>query len=203
MDVLRSAAILGVAMALTHIIKLYLLAFSAMSLGGASAVILFESLISAVLFIGMVYYFTRRVAKNWNERVEVMGQVFDVRFTYASALSYILATTMFAGVIVGVANTIYIDIMGYDLYVAGVMSRYQETMAVVEEYVVLTGDASVQTQFSELASQQMELIEGSDKPSMFMNILSYVSTYMMYGGLVGLVVAAVARRKPKGVETNN
>ena len=197
MDIMRTSAIVGVVMAFMNIIKQYLLAFSSMSLVDASVVILIESLVSIVLFVGMVYYFTRRVAKSWNEQIEVSGQVFNVKFSYAGALSYILTTTMFAGIIVGVANTIYVDVMGYDLYISGVVGRYDEMANLVAGYTELAGEEGMQAQFSELANQQIELIEASEKPSMFANIMSYVSTYMTYGGIVGLVVAALARRKVK------
>ena len=191
MDVLRTAAIIGLVMSLSHVIEKYLLLFSDMTITRAFALILLESIVSAGLFVGLIYHFTRRVAKNWQDRIEVAGQMFEVKFSYSRALSYILMSTMLAGVVVGVTCTIFIDVVEYDVYIASVIARLQELRAMMAPYasVVTTGpsvDATI--------SQQIELIESQERATMFINILSYVSTYMMYGGLVGLIVAAVARR---------
>ena len=191
MDVLRTAAIMGIVMSLFHVVDKYILLFSDMTIFSACIVIVFESIISAGVFIGMIYYFTRRVAKAWRDRVEMAGQIFEVNFSYGRALSYILMSTMLAGVIVGVANTIYIDVVGYDVYIGNLVGRYEEMRAMMSPYAVMAGtDASVDA----MIGQQIELVESQEKPSVFINIISHMSSYMMYGGIVGLVVAAVARR---------
>ena len=86
MDVLRSAAILGVVMAVSHIFERHMMLFGGLSLGTSSVILLLEGLVAAVAFVGLLYYFTRRLAKGWNERVEFMGQVLDVKFSYSRAL---------------------------------------------------------------------------------------------------------------------
>ena len=118
MDVLRSAAILGVVMAISHIFERHIMLFSGLSLGTSSLILLLEGIIAAVVFVGMLYYFTRRLAKGWDEKVEFMGQVLDVKFSYSRALSYVLTVSMLASIIVGVASTIYVDVVGYDVYIA-------------------------------------------------------------------------------------
>jgi hypothetical protein len=44
-------------------------------------------------------------------------------------------------------------------------------------------------------TQQIEMWESMERPSMFANVLSYMTSYMFYGGVTALVVAALARRK--------
>ena len=195
MDVLRSSAILGVVMAISHIFERHIMLFSGLSLGTSSLILLLEGIIAAVVFVGMLYYFTRRLAKGWNEKVEFMGQVLDVKFSYSRALSYVLTVSMLASIIVGVASTIYIDVVGYDVYIAAQIDYVQETIDFVKAYGQMSGDEGA------LSAKGMEnmimQMETSERPSMFATIISLMSSYMLYGGLVGLVIAAVARRNVK------
>ncbi|MBQ2141658.1 MAG: DUF4199 domain-containing protein [Alistipes sp.] len=195
MDVLRSSAILGLVMAISHIFERHIMLFSGLSLGTSSLILLLEGLVAAVVFVGMLYYFTRRLAKGWDEKVEFMGQVLDVKFSYSRALSYVLTVSMLASIIVGVASTIYIDVVGYDVYIAAQIDYVQETVDFVKAYGQMSGDEGV------LSAKGMEnmimQMETSERPSMFATIISLMSSYMLYGGLVGLVIAAVARRNVK------
>ena len=195
MDVLRSSAILGLVMAISHIFERHIMLFSGLSLGTSSLILLLEGLVAAVVFVGMLYYFTRRLAKGWDEKVEFMGQVLDVKFSYSRALSYVLTVSMLASIIVGVASTIYIDVVGYDVYIAAQIDYVQETVDFVKAYGQISGDEGV------LSAKGMEnmimQMETSERPSMFATIISLMSSYMLYGGLVGLVIAAVARRNVK------
>ena len=195
MDVLRSAAIVGIVMSVSHIFEKYITLFSDLGLGASSLIIFIESIVAAVLFVGMLYYFTRRLAKGWNERVEYMGQVLTVKFSYSRALSYVLTVSMLASVIVGVASTIYVDIVGYDIYLAAQIAYIEETV----DFVNAAGQMSGSENLVSVESMEdfVSQLEASERPSMFANIISLMSSYMLYGGLTGLVVAAVARRNIK------
>lgn len=195
MDVLRSAAIVGIVMSVSHIFEKYITLFSDLGLGASSLIIFIEGIVAAVLFVGMLYYFTRRLAKNWNERVEYMGQVLTVKFSYSRALSYVLTVSMLASVIVGVASTIYVDIVGYDIYLAAQIAYIEETV----DFVNAAGQMSGSENLVSVESMEdfVSQLEASERPSMFANIISLMSSYMLYGGLTGLVVAAVARRNIK------
>lgn len=195
MDVLRSAAIVGIVMSVSHIFEKYITLFSDLGLGASSLIIFIEGIVAAVLFVGMLYYFTRRLAKGWNERVEYMGQVLDVKFSYSRALSYVLTVSMLASVIVGVASTIYVDIVGYDTFLAAQIAYIEETV----DFVNAAGQMSGSENLVSVESMEdfVSQLEASERPSMFANIISLMSSYMLYGGLTGLVVAAVARRNIK------
>lgn len=195
MDVLRSAAIVGIVMSVSHIFEKYITLFSDLGLGASSLIISIEGIVAAVLFVGMLYYFTRRLAKNWNERVEYMGQVLDVKFSYSRALSYVLTVSMLASVIVGVASTIYVDIVGYDIYLAAQIAYIEETVDFVNAAGQMSGSENLVS--VESVEDFVSQLEASERPSMFANIISLMSSYMLYGGLTGLVVAAVARRNIK------
>lgn len=200
MDVLRSAAIVGIVMSVSHIFEKYITLFSDLGLGASSLIIFIEGIVAAVLFVGMLYYFTRRLAKSWNERVEYMGQVLTVKFSYSRALSYVLTVSMLASVIVGVASTIYVDIVGYDIYLAAQIAYIEETV----DFVNAAGQISGSENLVSVESMEdfVSQLEASERPSMFANIISLMSSYMLYGGLTGLVVAAVARRNIKQNESS-
>lgn len=192
MDVLRSAAIVGIVMAISHIFEKHILLFSDLGLATSSAIILIEGIIAVVLFVGMLYYFTHRLAKVWNDRVEVLDQVFDVKFSYSRALSYVLTVSMLASVVVGVASTIYVDVVGYDVYLAAQINYIEEIVDFVNAYGQMSGDSELMS--TKYMADMIARMETMERPSMFTNIVSLMSSYMLYGGLVGLVVAAVARR---------
>lgn len=192
MDVLRSAAIVGIVMAISHIFEKYILLFSGLGLAASSAIILIEGVIAIVLFVSMLYYFTRRLASVWNDRVEVMGQAFDVKFSYSRALSYVLTVSMLASVVVGVASTIYVDVVGYDVYLAAQINYIEEIVDFVNAYGQMAGDDNVMS--TKYMGDMITEMETAERPSMFATVISLMSSYMLYGGLVGLVVAAVARR---------
>jgi hypothetical protein len=103
-DVLRSGAIIGGVMSLSYIFERYVLAFSDMVLLKASAIYCIEWLVACVVFIWLLARFTRRRA---NALPAQMGA------TYSYLLSYILFVSMLSGVLVGVAETLYVSVMGY------------------------------------------------------------------------------------------
>ena len=102
---------------------------------------------------------------------------------------------MLASIVVGVASTIYVDIVGYDVYIAAQIDYVQETADFVNAYGQISGDdGGLSTKVMDDMVTNLETLE---RPSMFSNIISLMSTYMLYGGIVGLVIAAVARRNVK------
>ena len=194
MDVLRAAAIIGVVMALSHIFDQYMLLFSGVSLINASLVILIEGVIAAAVFVWLMIRFTRRISLAWNDRIDVgNGIVVDMPFTYGRAVSYGLLISMFAGIFVGVANTIFVDVMGYDLYRAAQIGYFEQIEEIMNAYNALLGGS--ENLSSDIMTKQIEMLETMDKPSIFATIISHMTSYMLYGGIASLVVAAVARRK--------
>lgn len=198
MDVLRSAAILGVVMALSHIFEQYMLLFSSVDVLTASLIICFEYLAIIVVFVWLLYRFTRSVARNWIDQVTLPdGNIVEVKFTYGRALSYILMVSMLAGVIVGLSNTIFIDIMGYDLFIEGNLNRINEVKLMLDGMAGAEGSQALIADYNKMFDDYRELILTAERPSMFSNIISHMSNYMFSGGIVGLAIAYFARRNVK------
>lgn len=198
MDVLRSAAILGVVMAISHVFEQYMLLFSSVDVLTASLIICFEYIAVIVVFVWLTFRFTRNVARNWIDQVTLPdGNIVEVQFTYGRALSYILMVSMLAGVIVGITNTIFIDIMGYDMFVMGNLHRIDEVNALLESMAAAEGSQVLIADYNKLFDDYRELILTAERPSMFSNIISHMSNYMFSGGIVGLAIAYFARRNVK------
>lgn len=202
MDVLRTAAIIGVVMALSHIFEQYILLYSDMSLYSASMVLMIEGVASAGLFIFLMFYFTRRIARAWNDKVEFgNGIVVDMPFTYGRAVSYGLLVASFVGLLVGVVDILFVDFMGgYDAYRAEQIAYFEEIRELMTAYNAMVGSEIMPMEAMDATIEQFEAME---RPSMFMTILSHMSSYMLYGGVVSLIVAAFARRKPNAQNVSN
>ena len=180
-DVLRTGAILGIVMALSSIYERYVLVFSDLSLGAAALAYFGEWLVTYILFVWLLVRFTRR-------RREATDPQFG--FSYSSALSYILLISMLAGVIVGVADTLFISAMGFDSYVAGNVERLTELKTMYHTMGIGGSDLKI---FDDM----IHAIRTSVQPSMLRSVFSSFSHYIMVGGIPGLIIAGFMRRDPQ------
>lgn len=178
-DVLRSGAILGGVMSLSYIFERYLLAFSDMALLKASAIYSLEWLVACVVFVWMLARFTRR-------RAEAMPA--EVTVTYSYLLSYVLLASMLSGVLVGVADTLYISAMGYDLYISGLVGRIEQLQQL---YLDMGISASEMTIFEQYANQ----LRYVEQPSMMLTVLGKLQTYAIMGCIPGFIIASVNSRR--------
>ncbi|MBO5894947.1 MAG: DUF4199 domain-containing protein [Alistipes sp.] len=186
-DVLRSGAILGLVMALSSIFERYLLLASNLTLGTATMLYLGEAVVACVVFIWLIVRFTRRRRDAGDPRFG---------FNYSTALSYILLISMLAGVIVGVAGTIFTSAIGYDAYIAGNISRLEEAKTLYEGLGVGANDLV-------LFDEMVHRIRTAPQPTMLQNVLASFSNYILFGGIPGLIIAGVLSRNPQApIEEN-
>lgn len=178
-DVLRTGAILGGVMSLSYIFERYLLAFSDMALLKASTIYSLEWLVACVVFVWMLARFTRR-------RAEALPS--EITVTYSYLLSYILLTAMLSGVLVGVADTLYISAMGYDLYISGLVGRIEQLQQL---YLDMGISASEMTIFEQYANQ----LRYVEQPSMLLTVLGKLQTYAIMGCIPGFIIASVNSRR--------
>lgn len=186
-DVLRSGAILGLVMALSSIFERYLLLASNLTLGTATMLYLGEAVVACVVFIWLIVRFTRCRRDAGDPRFG---------FNYSTALSYILLISMLAGVIVGVAGTIFTSAIGYDAYIAGNISRLEEAKTLYEGLGVGANDLV-------LFDEMVHRIRTAPQPTMLQNVLASFSNYILFGGIPGLIIAGVLSRNPQApIEEN-
>lgn len=180
-DVMRSGAILGIVMMLSRIFEHYVLFYSSIELTTMSVLYFGEAILSCVVFIWLLLRFSRRRAAACDPQVG---------FSYGMGLSYILLISMFAGVIVGVGDTIFTSIMGYDAYVEGVMWRINDLKQLYHKMGVSTSELGI---FDEFA----HAMRTSTQPSMLSSVFTAFNNYILFGALPGFIIAGVVSRKPE------
>jgi hypothetical protein len=180
-DVMRSGAILGIVMMLSRIFEHYVLFYSSIELTTMSVLYFGEAILSCVVFIWLLLRFSRRRAAACDPQVG---------FSYGMGLSYILLISMFAGVIVGVGDTIFTSIMGYDAYVEGVMWRINDLKQLYLNMGVSTSELGI---FDEFA----HAMRTSTQPSMLSSVFTAFNNYILFGALPGFIIAGVVSRKPE------
>jgi len=179
-DVLRSGAILGCVMALSRIVEMYLLAYSGLNMGSVSMWFLLEWVVAAVVFIWLLVRLSKRRAAATDPKYG---------YSYSVALAYILMVSILAGVMVGVADTLFVGIMGYDAYIDGMVGRIEEMRALYASMNMTAMDADFNAMVSSLRA--------AERPSMISAVFSMFNTYVFAGGMVGLIVAGAVCRKPQ------
>lgn len=187
-NILRSGAILGVIMALSHIFEHHVMVFGHWEVFTSTLLAYGEGVVVFALYVWLLYRHTRSVAKAWNPDIEMSdGSVRRIEFSYGKALSFALLASMCAGIIVGLAHTLYVDYMGFDIYVRGLISRIEELRAMPD----------AMQQNMDLLDDVVKDLEAAQNPSIFSNIVSYINQYMFMGLIPGLAIAALARRNVK------
>lgn len=180
-EILRAGAMLGLLMAFSHIFEHYLLIYSGMDLSTASMVYLFEWIVSAGVYVWLMWRSTRRTASLVDKR---MG------FGFGLGWSYVVIVAMLVGIIVGVANTLFVSLMGYEAYVDGMLVRLDQ----MRDMMLATG---ADTANDELFVELREAVQSAEQPSIFSNILASLNSFIFTGGIMGLVIASFARRQPE------
>lgn len=178
-DVLRSGAILGAVMSLSYIFERYVLAFSDIALLKASALYFIEWIVACIVFVWLLARYTRRKASTLPAE---MGSA------YSYLLSYILLTSMLSGVLVGVADTLYVSFMGYEAYVIGLVGRIEQLKQVYLEMGISASDLAFFDQYS----TQLRYME---QPSMLLSVFSKLQTYAIMGCIPGFIIASVNSRR--------
>lgn len=178
-DVLRTGAILGGVMSLSYIFERYVLAFSDMALLKASAIYCIEWLVACVVFIWLLARFTRRRANVLPEKMMA---------TYSYLLSYILFASMLSGVLVGVAETLYISFMGYEGYIAGLITRIEQLQQMYMDMGISASDMAIFEQYT----TQLRYME---QPSMLLTVFSQLQVYAIMGCIPGFIIASVNSRR--------
>lgn len=180
-DAMMAGAIVGVVMALSRIFERYELFFSTSELLSVVTPYAIEWVLMVGIFVWLLFFFTRRRAK---------AADVEVGFSYGQALSFVLVVSMLTGIIVGLADTIFINAMGYDVYVDGMVSRIAEMRNLYIEAGLTQADVK---SFDEMAAAARM----AEQPSIFMNIFVDLYNYILFGGLPGLIIAAIVRRQPE------
>lgn len=184
---LSKGAILGLIMLCSHIFEQ-----CAVIYGGTMvwlSAMGFEMLAMAVVYVWLLY----RFAKSFSLAV-VQEQSGVKMFSYGRGFSFVVSVSALAGVIVGLGRYIMHSIViGHKAYVEAMVKTMHSALS------SNPGSAALMSSYEPILRQ----LQTQPEPGIFATIFSAVWSYMMWGIIVGLIVAAIVKVEPKLFDENN
>lgn len=179
-SLLTSGAILGLVMLCSHIFEQCAVVY-----GGTMtwfSIMGFEMLATAALYVWMLY----RFAKGYS--LAVMDAQSGIKmFNYGRGLSYVVSVSTLSGVIVGLGRYIlHSFVIGHQRYLTSMVTSVQTALSANPE------SSSLMSAYEPMLKKMMTQPE----PGVFASIFSTVWSYMVWGMIVGLIVAAMVKREP-------
>lgn len=184
-DVLRDGALLGITMALLKCFENYFMLISDISLVTLVLVFMAKMIGAVVLFVWLMHRFVKRRSLSVDPREG---------FTYGQGLIYCFVISVLAGVVVGLANALFVMGMGYENFVEATISRLEQTF----EFVALQDTTGVTSNsYEQMIDATIEALESQRRPTVFDNIIASMNNYIVWGTLLGLILARNVRREPQ------
>ena len=95
---------------------------------------------------------------------------------------------MLSGVLVGVAETLYVSVMGYESYIAGLIGRIDQLQQMYIDMGISASDMTIFEQYT----MQLRYME---QPSIFVTVFSQLQMYAIMGCIPGFIIASVNSRR--------
>lgn len=182
-DACKYGAILGIVASASAIFEDYLINYSSVSLETFAITYLVELLAYTALFIYLVVRFTKRRALQYE------GE----EFTFGHGFSYSFVIVMLAMIIVGVAHTLFVEIMGFEEFIDGFLARIDQ----MEAYVLET--PGVADSMGGDMSADFELIRAqvrmTTQPSILSNIFARVNSAAFLTLILSTIIGFNMRSK--------
>lgn len=131
------------------------------------------SLVNFLILGYFIYYFARKRSLKYGSE----------GFTYGQSMSYILAMMIFTGFIMGIGNYLLINFIAPEAY----EQIFEEALEANPFYDPDTMDGLITT----------------IRRNVFINLFSGIFSYVLYGGILGLIASAFIKRKPDIFAENN
>ena len=179
-NVLNRGAILGFAMLCSHIFEQCAIVYGGTM--GWFSVMGAEMLVVMALYIWMLYRFAKQYSLSVLETRETLKV-----FSYGQGFSYVVSVSSLAGVIVGLGRYImHSFVIGHDAYLKAMVTSMQTAINSNPE------SANLMSNYEPMLKQVMTQPE----PGILATIFSSVWSYMLWGAIVGLIIAAKVKREP-------
>ena len=186
-SVLNRGAILGFVMLCSHIFEQCAVVY-----GGTMtwfSIMGFEMVASYVVYVWLLYKF----AKSYSAAVLEQRSELKI-FSYGAGLSYVTSVSMLGGVIVGLGRyIIHSIVIGHDKYVQSMITSMQSILKANPQTASMMG--SYGEVFKQMAAQP--------EPGVFATIISSVWSYLLWGTIVGLIIAAIVKHEPQLFDEQN
>lgn len=178
-DIATKGAMLGLLMLASHVFE------TAAMISGSTGMILtagIECIVAAVAYVWLLFRFTKRASFKLGSR--------EKGFSYAQGLLYAIWVSLFAGIVVGLGNYLYLHyFVGYDNYVEWMMTEVRQVMHSMKSMPSMAAAYNnMQLTLSALAERP--------EPNVFESISSSIFSYCIWGLIVGLFVAGMTKRQP-------
>lgn len=109
-------------------------------------------------------------------------------FPFFRGYGYVLVLSLFAGVILGLAQALYLHgVMGYGAYIEQYASALKELLA----------SSPASSQMEPMLKQMFAQLEAAPVPSVLQTAWGGVTNSILFGGFFGLIIAAVQSRRPE------
>lgn len=180
-NLMNKGAILGLVMLCSHVLEQCAVVY-----GGTMTwfyIMGLEMIVAAALYVWMLYKF----AKSYSLSVmEAQGEV--KMFNYGRGFSYVASVSSLAGVIVGLGRYVmHSVVIGHQAYLKAMVTAVQSALSANPE------SSSLMSAYEPMLKQMMTQPE----PGIFTTIISSVWSYMVWGMIVGLIIAAKVKHEPK------
>ena len=185
-DACKYGAILGLLASISRLFEDYLIFYSSVPLERMAITYLSEFLIYSVIFIYLVVRYTKRRAQRFD----------DQGFTFGQGFGYSFTLVILAMVVVGVARTIFIQIMGFNDFVEGYIGRIDEFEAYLAENGALAESMASNGVMGNFDDMRVAL-RAMTQPSMFSNIFSAVDSSAFIALILATIMGFIIRRKPR------
>ena len=181
-SLMNKGAILGLVMLCSHIFEQYAVVYGGtmvwFSVMGA------EMVAVAALYVWLLY----RFAKSYSLSVMEQQRQGDIKmFAYSRGFTYVASVSSLAGVIVGLGRYVmHSVVIGHEKYLQAMVTAVQKALSASPE------SSTLMSSYEPMLKAMMTQPE----PGVFTTIISSVWSYMVWGVIVGLIIAAVVKREP-------
>ena len=177
-DVARWGAIVGALLAASFVVESLITTSGRM---GLYYLMMLEWIGVVVLHFWLLLRFVR-------SRSALYGA--DEGFTFGQGYGCVMAVSLFAGVIVGVVQAVYLHlIVGYANYV-------EQTIAAMTNMIAQSG-SQMPASLEGLLAQSFEQLRNAPAPSVLQSVWSGLFSSLLFGAVFGLIIAAITARAPR------
>lgn len=146
---------------------------------GLMGLMLVEWVAVVILHYWLLNRYTKQYAAQFSD---------EEGFPFFRGYGYVLVLSLFAGVILGLAQAIYLHgVMGYGAYIEQYASALKELLAA----------SPASSQMEPMLKQMFAQLEAAPVPSVLQTAWGGVTNSILFGGFFGLIIAAVQSRSPK------
>ena len=146
-------------------------------------------LVEWIAVVVLHYWLLNRYTKQYAAQFSV-----EEGFPFFRGYGYVLVLSLFAGVILGLANALYLHgVVGYEAYIEQYADALKQLLA----------QSPASSSMEPMLKQMFAQLEAAPVPSVLQTAWSGVTSSILFGGFFGLIIAAVRSRNPQPFASNN